>query len=641
MKPKTIVKPLEELSRSQIIIPFGVGAIFDYENFSAITMEVDAWNINPDMKKKLSIKNDRLLNYINKKLRLTYEKDNYKPINYLIEAPLNGGPYSSDDVKERSGAYAARKFPNWGLCVHCYALSQYKSDVLNKSICTNSKSPPWNDKLKSCKSKGGSEIQPVRFVCYCDKGHIQDFPWVRFLSTKCDDGCKMFQSNNHSQSNPSIYFKDDSRGKGFLSLRIHCGYCKKSIGLAGFNKAEKRVNMFDNFGSKIFGCEGEKPWSSSGTDVCNELLNFQPRSASKIYVPIQETGLYVPRLDDVSPPIIDEPSIAELIYDENFTIPEIATFLKAPNYKSIMNDYNISDEEVIKIIEEERENEDKPYEEVESDFLFSEYKTLCQERIDDEDFVLRKIPLDEYNLDFKNYFESLHAVKKVTTTTVLLGFQRNYDNLPNSFNSARKNADLLPAFKHLGEGIFINFGYKNINKWINNEEKFSLELKKLEKNFKQTSMNTEDDFSKIDLGYILIHTFSHILMRQLTIESGYGLSDIKERIYYNKEKEMAGLLIYTSGSDSSGSLGGLVRTIKPNFFEGILINSIENAKHCSCDPICYESEGQGWSDLNLAGCHACVMTSDLSCEPRKKNSFLDRKTLIGIEEGRRGYFIEI
>ena len=84
-----------------------------------------------------------------------------------------------------------------------------------------------------------------------------------------------------------------------------------------------------------------------------------------------------------------------------------------------------------------------------------------------------------------------------------------------------------------------------------------------------------------------------------------------------------------------------MRTIKPNFFEGILLNSIENAKHCSCDPICYESEGQGWSDLNLAGCHACVMTSDLSCEPRKKNSFLDRKTLIGIEEGRRGYFIEI
>ena len=190
----------------------------------------------------------------------------------------------------------------------------------------------------------------------------------------------------------------------------------------------------------------------------------------------------------------------------------------------------------------------------------------------------------------------------------------------------------------MGEGIFINFGYKNIKKWLEKESGFDLERIKLEDNAKGNTMISEDENKNLDMGYVLIHTFSHMLMKQLSIESGYGLSDVKERIYYSVDKEMAGLLIYTSGSDSSGSLGGLVRTIRPNFFEGILTNAINNANHCSCDPICYESDGQGWSKLNLAACHACVMTSDLSCEPRRKNSFLDRKTLIGFEEDRKGYF---
>ena len=130
-------------------------------------------------------------------------------------------------------------------------------------------------------------------------------------------------------------------------------------------------------------------------------------------------------------------------------------------------------------------------------------------------------------------------------------------------------------------------------------------------------------------------------MRQLEIECGYSLTEIKERIYFSEEEKMAGLLIYTASADSQGSLGGLVRMMKPNFFEGIFKNAIENAYICFNDPVCIESRGQGFSGLSLGACHACGMVPDLACSTLPKNIFLDRNALIGSEEEAKGYFNEL
>ncbi|WP_213973840.1 Zn-binding domain-containing protein [Tepidanaerobacter acetatoxydans] len=59
--------------------------------------------------------------------------------------------------------------------------------------------------------------------------------------------------------------------------------------------------------------------------------------------------------------------------------------------------------------------------------------------------------------------------------------------------------------------------------------------------------------------YVLLHTISHILIRQLTLQCGYSAAALKERIYSSfddeqENMEMAGILIYTASPDSEGSL---------------------------------------------------------------------------------------
>jgi hypothetical protein len=78
--------------------------------------------------------------------------------------------------------------------------------------------------------------------------------------------------------------------------------------------------------------------------------------------------------------------------------------------------------------------------------------------------------------------------------------------------------------------------------------------------------DTDESFP--GLRYILLHSFSHALMRQLALECGYTSASIRERLYARerqREKEpMAGILPYTAAPDSEGTLGGLVRLGEPD-----------------------------------------------------------------------------
>lgn len=140
--------------------------------------------------------------------------------------------------------------------------------------------------------------------------------------------------------------------------------------------------------------------------------------------------------------------------------------------------------------------------------------------------------------------------------------------------------------------------------------------------------------------YVLLHTLSHLLIRQLSIECGYSGASIKERIYSSykgSQQPMAGILLYTSASDSDGSLGGLVRKGLIEPIETIFRNMLQEASWCSSDPICIESRAQGFDSLNYAACHACTLLPETSCEMR--NCLLDRAAVTGTLEDRSlGYF---
>ena len=136
----------------------------------------------------------------------------------------------------------------------------------------------------------------------------------------------------------------------------------------------------------------------------------------------------------------------------------------------------------------------------------------------------------------------------------------------------------------------------------------------------------EGEFAWPGEAYLMLHSLAHLLITTAALECGYGASAIKERIY-SFPGQGYGILLYTSGSGSEGTLGGLVSLA--DRCDQLVAAALERGRLCSNDPFC--SMHQPESDLEKryshgAACHGCLLIAETSCEQR--NQFLDRAFVV-------------
>lgn len=294
-----------------------------------------------------------------------------------------------------------------------------------------------------------------------------------------------------------------------------------------------------------------------------------------------------------------------------------------------------------------RQYEDDGEDYTKQDLYEDEYQVFCLRDYEQPDDLQFRIESTEVPESLTEYIEDVIMVKRLREVLALKGFRRISPEKPENgddrFDGYHLEGDCVPlsetplnwypGIEMLGEGIFIKIKENALSAWEEKNEEYYEPMKK-----RLEVSNVEcENFSP---RYVLLHTLSHLLIRQLSIECGYSVASIKERIYSTypeSSHKMSGILLYTSSSDSDGSLGGLVRNALPDTFETIFRNMLQEASWCSSDPICIESKAQGYDSLNYAACHACTLLPETSCEMR--NCLLDRGAVVGSVLGRsRGFF---
>lgn len=136
--------------------------------------------------------------------------------------------------------------------------------------------------------------------------------------------------------------------------------------------------------------------------------------------------------------------------------------------------------------------------------------------------------------------------------------------------------------------------------------------------------------------FLLLHTLSHLLIRQVALEFGYGSSSIRERIYVGTTAQPATGILLPAASDSEGTLGGLVALGKPVHLKRLLDNAFNDAQRCSSDPLCAEHVPEDPSEtLHAAACHPWLFASETSCEAG--NRWLDRAVLVDLTHDRLAF----
>jgi hypothetical protein len=128
------------------------------------------------------------------------------------------------------------------------------------------------------------------------------------------------------------------------------------------------------------------------------------------------------------------------------------------------------------------------------------------------------------------------------------------------------------------------------------------------------------------LPYLMLHSFSHLLITAVALECGYPASSIRERIYALSSIGY-GMILYTGTTDAEGTLGGLVEVGRR--IHQHVRTALELGELCSNDPVCAQHAPQNPHErrfLHGAACHGCVLIAETSCE--QHNDFLDRALVV-------------
>ncbi len=268
-----------------------------------------------------------------------------------------------------------------------------------------------------------------------------------------------------------------------------------------------------------------------------------------------------------------------------------------------------------------------------------------------DDFQLSRRPIPK---GYEPWIADVVAVERLRVVKALTGFTRI--DSPGDFSDLAEIPDVqrvrlgrgapmwVPAFEVRGEGIFIRLREDAIAAWRKSKSVAAreAELRRAHIAFRAGRDIKPHDDSFDVLRFALLHSLSHALLRQFSIECGYSAASIQERIYAASVDDpagaMAGILLMTAAADSEGTLGGLVNLALPQNLGRHLRQGLERAGLCASDPLCSEHHAdiEGRS-LHGAACHACSFVSETSCE--RGNKYLDRALLVAtIGGGTDGFF---
>ena len=242
------------------------------------------------------------------------------------------------------------------------------------------------------------------------------------------------------------------------------------------------------------------------------------------------------------------------------------------------------------------------------------------------------LELEEGNTAISSLFSSIAQIRRLREIRVLTAFTRG-KGLREVKVDRDGRTEWLPAIEAFGEGIYFELNAQTLSKYfsenitdLNDWTRGQIaELNNLKENYYQ--LEIEDSIL-----FILTHTLAHLLIRQLTFNSGYSSSALRERIFVDPDSGYAGIMIYTSDVDSEGTMGGLVDQARIESISKVVDRIFESAIWCSADPVCRETERQGFSSLNRSACHCCSLISETSCT--FQNAMLNRLTLGGLGTSR-------
>lgn len=586
---------------SQLLWTYGPGALVDLPNLSVVTMGLDRWEIG----RCPPIEEARLLEAVRRVLGQQVERLRMPPI--IKEE--NASPFTP----EGKIGVPVRPFPRWLRCVRCGLLAEFDSGLF--TIKENLYRPDQTHFIHtSCEKGSHSDAVPARFLLACRNGHLDDFPWHWFVhgGTAVCKGTLRFFERGASLQTENLWVKCDA-----------CGSARSLVHAFG-EKAKDNIPA----------CRGRHPHLDSYEDNCDQPARAVLLGATNSWFPITLSALAIPHTGD---------SVAQIVEDgweylgEAESEVEVATIQKTLKKGGLLVGIDQFAPSDLWAAIQKRKSKDSSAEVVASeDIKGPEWRVLTNPNppSDWPHFLSESVGNPP---SFGSAIPEVLLLKRLKEVNALIGYTRveapeetdDPDERPPMAALCRGVPQWVPATEVHGEGIFLRFDERAVAAW---EKKASVVARDKMLKAGHAGWRNARRLDPVKgfpgIRYAMLHTFSHLLIRELALECGYNAASIRERIYASTEntEPMAGILLYTAAADSDGTLGGLIELGKPTNLNRLISQALHRATVCSSDPLCSEHDPEQDRSLHSASCHACAFVAETSCE--RGNRYLDRALLV-------------
>jgi hypothetical protein len=598
--------PVGEVRPSQLLWTYGPGALIDLPSLSVVTLAIDRWDVN----RCQPIEEARLLAAVRRELGPQVES-------------LRMPPFQKDEGFDPFSAEAyigvpVRPFPRWLRCVKCGLLSAYDLGLFE---CKENRFRPERTRFvhKDCKGSKGdqsardADAVPARFLLACRNGHLDDFPWHYFVHNG-PSGCK-----------GTLRFFESGASLQTENLWVKCDQCGASRNMAhAFGKAGK-----ENLPS----CRGRHPHMDQYDTGCQEQARAVLLGATNSWFPITLSALAIPLARD---------PISQLVQDgwEYFadldSEAEVAVTVRTLKKTGALPGIDKHSPKAVWDVIQSIKGGTAATGVADVDIKGPEWEVLTDPNppTDWPHFLSKRV---EAPKEFRKRIAGVLLLERLREVNALLGFTRveapeetaNPADRPSRADLCKDPPRWVPATQVHGEGIFIRFDEAEILKWEGRAAVTARNANLLAGHRGwRNSRKLDPNEAYPGIRYAMIHTLSHLLIRELALECGYNAASIRERIYADTEggQKQAGILIYTAAADSDGTLGGLVELGRPENLGRLLKQALARAEICSSDPLCSEHKPAVDRSLHAAACHACSFVSETSCE--MGNRYIDRALLV-------------
>lgn len=603
---------------SQVVSAFGPGAMIDLPTRSVIVGGLDLWEMKGNSFSVISEQR------ITVRLEQLLKAQGRLGENKVLQ--LRTPPVSDNKPGALPSYVIAPVFPTYFVCDQVEIATVGGKPVRRRRLVRWQDLDTAGGRRKFVFDDGKkSDVTPIRFVCACEKGHIDDinWKWVVHGTERCLE--PMWVEERGTSADPA-------------DMSVVCG-CGKQASLQTLFQA-----------GRLGTCSGKRPWLlDSDPNGCTEKLKLLTRTATNTYFPQVYTVISLPAEEDALMQMVDDLS-GELAKVQSV---EDVTMAKRFNSKvdATVGDYSDADiyARLVRLRQGAAGSNAKQSPKLAEFEQFASGRPEIGQNHPGAKLhaqTLARSVWAEPSADVDlSAIKNVVAVHRLREVSCLYGFTR-FDAAPTSADGEledvqlavrgapiSRDADWLPAIEQFGEGIFAHFDEAAIRGWLQGAAKARHE--KLVVGYGHWSKRFNGKPPKYPgTAYVLLHSLSHALITEIALDCGYPASSLKERVYAlsspssNGACDCCGILIYTATAGAQGTLGGLVGTA-PRFAH-ILRRALERSAICSNDPVCADHEPDDRSGdraTHGAACHGCLLIAETSCEMR--NLFLDRSLLVG------------